>query len=577
MPGIDPSQAAPAPNTALDGAADAGTTPLNPQMGQADPNAPPAAPAAAAGPQKPSMWKSVLMGALHGLAEGGLPGAALGAAMPTDTNQAWDQRKQLHQSKVDQAHAQTQEMQNTAANTAAQTAHTKQLTAGLPAEQASAAQAAADAHTTAGLSQAEKAQTLGLTAQFQDAQAANAVAMDSQNYDNTQKLPPAAKAAQYATNNSLNDFLKQLGVPPIAISDDDHDSVVSTLNAIGKNNPNGVIPHLLNVDVNGQHVSYDLNQLAGSPQALAKINAKERATGVTPTTPSQWAQTPPAARTNALEKAADFFAPPAPKSAMEAKGTYLQYQSTLDAYEKTPNPDPQVLSGLQGLTKQLKTKADAMQAAEKDLNASKAYSNAYGQTMGRNDANNSNYQDLANGDVTGWKPRDGMTMTGQQFNQANNKFVNSRLDTTLQTDSAYQKFQDAKKAYMAGDDKTGASSMQALFAHIQTTTAGLKGMRQTSDIIHEHQNAIGLQDKAARFMDRLKTGQALSANQWDEFGKLIKTARDQSWDNAITEAHAAGVPITKDMKVPSDILSKYTGQSTANKHSDIGFVPMKGN
>lgn len=510
------------------------------------PTAPqPPAPTDASG--KPALWRGILAGALEGL--GGARGATHfggGLAAGAAGQQAYAQQQKendLQQQQNARANAQSKAQ---VASTQASTAHTQQETAGLPQQQA-------DAHATAGLENAGKAQGLGLTAQFADAQSAKAVADDQANYTATQKLPAGAQAAQYATNNSLNDFMHSLGVSPIAVSKDDHDSVVAALNGIGQNNPNKVVPHLLNIDLNGQHVAYDLTQLAGQPQALSLINARRAATLQQPVTAAQWAGTPPAAKTQQLDEAAEFMTPKAPTNAENAMGTYLQYRSILDAYQKSPNQDPKVLAGLQGLTSQLKTKADGMTSQAKELNASKAYQNAYGQTMGRNDANNSNYQQLASGDVTGWQPREGNTMTGQQFQQANTKFVNGRLDVAENTENAYNKFEEAKKAYQAGDFKTGAASMQALFAHIQTTTAGLKGMRQTADIIHEHQNAIGLADKAQRFMDQMSTGQALSANQWNEFGSLIKTARDQGWSTAVDEAHANGLPITKDAHIPDDV------------------------
>jgi hypothetical protein len=500
----------------------------DPQVQSADPSAA-AAPAPAdtsnvpppvAAPAKPALWKGILQGALEGLAGGkgatsfggGVAGGAAGV-MAAHQQQAENDLQQKASARAD-----------------------KQLQ---------------------------------ITSQFQSAQAAQAVAQAKVNSARAASLPQESRDAHDAAQVGLLEHMQALGLSPVSVSDDTHDGAVSALNQLGQTQ--GSIPHLFNLEVGGKHVAFDLNQLSGTPQGLTIINNMREATGQPALTAQQWAQTPKAAQTQASEGALKFFAPPAPANAQQAQGNYLQYKSTLDAYNKKPNPNPDVVKGLTDLTSKLKTVADGMKSSDRGDKAADAYANARAQKEGRTDADKEYYQNqLSTGDVTGWKPRPGAIMSEQQFNAANTKFSSTRLNAANATEAGYQMFQQAYENRK--DAKTGAGSMLALASHMGTTFGTLKGMRQTQDIIHEHQNARGIADKAEVYAKKLTNGEIISDNQWKEFGDLISHARNLAWKNTINEAHSAGIPVTKDM-VPADVVPS----ASQNKHADLGFVPSKGN
>lgn len=334
-----------------DAAADSGQPTSAPSFAGGGSAAPPAAPPTPTSPTdasgKPALWKGIVMGALHGLeshvvgglkglAMGGIPGAAIGAVSPDTADTAWQQKKALAQGKVDQQAAETQHIQ--------------------------------------------------MSAKFADAQAASAVASAAVNNAKAAALPQESKDAHDQIQLGLMEHLQAMGISPVAVAKDDHDSAVSALNQIGATQ--GTIPHLLNVEVGGQHLAYDLSALSQAPQGLVLVNQMREASGQQSLTPQQWAQTPKAAQTQALENAGKFMAPPAPKNAMEANGTYLQYKSTADAYAKKPNADPQVLAGLQSLTTKLKGIADGMSSAERKQKVDEAQdkSNIETAAMKRQDA-----------------------------------------------------------------------------------------------------------------------------------------------------------------------------------------------
>jgi hypothetical protein len=287
-------------------------------------------------------------------------------------------------------------------------------------------------------------------------------------------------------------------------------------------------------------------------------------------TPQQWAQTPPAAKTQASEGALKFFAPPAPASAQQAQGQYLQYKSTLDAYNKKPNPNPDVVKGLTDLTTKLKTIADGMVKSEQDMKSKDAYANAAAQKQARLDVDEESYKRYAANDVTGWKPKEGAILSEQQIAAANNKFAGGTLKDAQGVEKSYEMFNNAYKNRK--DAKSGAASMLALSTHLATTFGVVKGVRVTKDMIHEHLGARNISDGAEVAVNRLVNGDVLSENQWNDFKTLITESRNITWKNTIQSAHAMGIPVTADI-LPSDV----GGAPTKNKHSDLGFVPSKGN
>lgn len=478
-------------------------------------------PAPDAGPQKPAVWKNILQGALEGLA-GSKGATSLGAGIAGGVGGVLQAQQQDKDNALKQ--------------------------------QASA----------------REDKSLQLTGQFQSAQAAQAVAMAKVNTARAAAMPQEASDAHKVIQVGLASNLQSLGITPVSTSDDTHDSSVAALNQLGATR--GSIPHLFTLELDGQHVAYDLGQLSQSPQGLTLINNMREATGQPALTPQQWSQTPPAAKTQASEGALKFFAPPAPASEQQANGTYLQYKSTLDAYMKKPNPNPDVVKGLTDLTAKLKQISDGMKQASKADKYNDAYAQAEAQKRARLDVDEEAYKRFAANDVTGWKPKDGAILSEQQIAAANNKLTQGPLKDAQSAEKSYEMFNSAYAERATAT--TGAGSMLALSTHLATTFGNVKGSRVTKDMIHEHLGARNVSEDAQAAVQKLvgdgkgTMSGVLTENQWNDFKKLITESRNISWKSAIQSAHSMGVPVTSDM-VPSDALT------TKNKYAHLGAVPVR--
>jgi hypothetical protein len=124
-------------------------------------------------------------------------------------------------------------------------------------------------------------------------------------------------------------------------------------------------------------------------------------------------------------------------------------------------------------------------------------------------------------------------------------------------ETGYQKFLDAKKDYDAGAP-TGAASMVALSQHLATTFGSVKGARLNKDLIQEHKDAIGWLDRIERYGDMVGSGQQLSKDQWNDFGKLIGNTRKLAWQTAVKEAKRGNVPIDF---LPPDLQGELGGKA----------------
>jgi hypothetical protein len=132
----------------------------------------------------------------------------------------------------------------------------------------------------------------------------------------------------------------------------------------------------------------------------------------------------------------------------------------------------------------------------------------------------------------------GARLGNTQRNQFNTQYIKPATDI----ETNYQKAQAAMTAYN-NNPQTGAAGMIELSQHIATTLGGVKGVSVGENMIHEHENAIGLADKVDRYLDYLKTGQPLSANQMRDFNQLITETRDITWTIAAKEAARRHQPV----------------------------------
>lgn len=105
-------------------------------------------------------------------------------------------------------------------------------------------------------------------------------------------------------------------------------------------------------------------------------------------------------------------------------------------------------------------------------------------------------------------------------------------------------YKQAQKEYDSGDVKTGAATMLMLSQHIGSTFAQIKGTRLNQDLIDEHRDAIGIDDRMNRFVAGIQSGQQLSANQVKEFGDLITKRTQLIQQTIVREALRTHAPLT---------------------------------
>jgi len=149
----------------------------------------------------------------------------------------------------------------------------------------------------------------------------------------------------------------------------------------------------------------------------------------------------------------------------------------------------------------------------------------------------------------------GNTGQGTRMEQMNqNRFNTQYVNPANQAEQQYQRATEAVDAYN-NNPKTGAAAMVLFAQHLGTTLGGIKGAAIGEGAQKMHQDAIGLEDRAQRFMDYLKTGQPLSQNQVHDFYSLIQNTRQLQWETTVREAARRKMPIDF---LPADVKIRIT-------------------
>lgn len=137
----------------------------------------------------------------------------------------------------------------------------------------------------------------------------------------------------------------------------------------------------------------------------------------------------------------------------------------------------------------------------------------------------------------------GTTASGARLeNTTRNQFNVQYVNPANQAETQYQRATQAVDAYNS-NPKTGAAAMVLFAQHLGTTLGGIKGAAIGEGAQKTHADAIGLEDRMNRFVDNLKTGQPLSANQVHDFYDLISKTRNLQWETTAREAARRQIPI----------------------------------
>src|SRR5690348_716713 len=103
--------------------------------------------------------------------------------------------------------------------------------------------------------------------------------------------------------------LKSMGLTPVAVTGDNPGDAQATGRNLTKTQ--GGVPPLYTIDIGHQHVSFDLGQVAGSPQGLQLLNRQRVDMGQSELTPQQFASLypTPALQVSAMHTAMDWAHP----------------------------------------------------------------------------------------------------------------------------------------------------------------------------------------------------------------------------------------------------------------------------
>ena len=144
----------------------------------------------------------------------------------------------------------------------------------------------------------------------------------------------------------------------------------------------------------------------------------------------------------------------------------------------------------------------------------------------------------------------GFVPANSSNNPATVKEYNKRLgtykknaDDLSKTESTYGQFQRVLDDINSGKPLSGAASVVSLFNAIGISAQSLKGQgfRINSNVIQEHEDARGLDQRVYQFFANLKTGQTITEQQLKDYAGIAVGARKDAYVNLINQAHNAGL------------------------------------
>lgn len=255
---------------------------------------------------KTGMFKNILVGALKGLAMGGIPGAVEGAISPKTTNGNWQYAQQAAQQKLQQGQS---------------------------------------------------------AIKFQDAQAAETYAR-AKNYEQQTEMAPKEFQQRIIERDTAeaNDLIHQGNAPEFVV-ENDPDKVKTALEAYVA--ANGPAPGITMFHMGDKLVAFDLNKLGSNSVNLDRINEVNAVTGGPKfDNMAAFKKLPPASQTKVTNDAMSFYRPVGGSTSDATRKTLDLYQSYLDKAKMTPSLSD-AASKLSGNVAMLQGLYDHQLAAEK--------------------------------------------------------------------------------------------------------------------------------------------------------------------------------------------------------------------
>jgi len=195
---------------------------------------------------------------------------------------------------------------------------------------------------------------------FQDAQAANLAVETAIRDKQLHSMDQKDQDAHNEASVSMVERMKALGITPTIVADNNHGGAEVKAGLQQLTQSHGGVPPMFTVNVGGQIIGYDLNQLAQTPQGLAEVNRVRAITnpGSPALTAQQFQQMDPKMRNELLNNSLGFSNPMPSEDALLVYKNYLQtVQAQPDSPDKTANVEM-----LQGITTRMESALDSAKA-----------------------------------------------------------------------------------------------------------------------------------------------------------------------------------------------------------------------
>jgi hypothetical protein len=404
-------------------------------------------------------------------------------------------------------------------------------------------------------------------AQWESAQAAATWADTAVKQHALDQAPKAFQESVREKDQEQVDKLIAAHKPPAMIIPDDKPETLAAMQSELARSNDGVLPGIALFHYGSGYAVFTHASLAQN-SLLGDINRVNKVTATPQLTPEKFNMLTPAKQGQMAQDALQMFSHPSSIRGEGPQQTIARYSSYLAKAQQLPDADPDkadLVKNAQDAVDMLKSghESDIQDKLKVAIEAAKARGLAINQERIINvvDPQTGVEKPMRAGDAI----KSG-AIGPQQFNQIDREFIKPAADIEL----SYQKFLDAYKDYKGGA-KSGAPSMQALAQHLASTIGSVKGMRGGEQILNQHVGARSVGDTLSVYAQKLSTGNALSANQWNDFKSMITASRRFAWGNAATQASGIGVDIRQ--RMPQDLGGKAASITNPAAATPKGATP----
>jgi hypothetical protein len=367
---------------------------------------------------------------------------------------------------------------------------------------------------------------------FANAQAAQSVAHAAATQFELEHMPEELQMRHEAQSARTAELLQQAGLPLLGVSDHTSDSAMATLNNLAADNPNGVVPHTINVTLpsSGKTLTFGTDKIVADP---TKFNQVRALAGYPPLSTEEFNTTKPEKRQQLLDNAIGMWTD-APDD-KNVDSFIARVQNARNMYDRaTPNWRTDKAETLKRFDERIADLKDNQKFFDKRFQQRESVKQAI---------HDQAHETLRNspsllGDTT--------DLDAKEYNMRARSFK-SNADQLRKLEESYDMFRDAaadaRAALNGGPDITGAKSVTALFNAIGLSAAPLKGagFRINNNTVEEHATARSLGEGVYQKLLRLRAGDVITPQQILDYTSVAEGARRSSYRSTINEARGQGL------------------------------------